>query len=72
MDRPRSILPLPLPRPPASEPLRHLVACGDTLCDLRVWSESRWAGTPPPLRPRQADHKPGLGWVVAVPMTGDA
>jgi hypothetical protein len=72
MDRPRSPLPLPRTRPPASEPLRHLVACGVGLSDLRVWPESRWDRTPPSLRPELAEHRPGLGWVVAVPLALDA
>jgi hypothetical protein len=48
------------------------VACGDSLCDLRVWSEARWERTPPPRRPRRAEHRPGLGWVVAIPLALEA
>jgi hypothetical protein len=58
-----------LPQSSLSSPeMRHLVACGETLRELRVWSESRWDRTPERDRPRPARHCPGLGWVVTVPL----
>jgi hypothetical protein len=39
---------------------------GDTVCQVRVWSEKEWERLDPADRPDPAEHVPGLGWVGAV------
>jgi hypothetical protein len=38
------------------------------LYQLQVWSEREWIKTPRARRPSIAEHAPGLGWVVSVPV----
>jgi hypothetical protein len=47
-----------------SEPIQCIV--GDTVCNVRVWSEEEWERLAPADRPTPAEHVPGLGWVGAV------
>lgn len=39
---------------------------GDTLCEVRVWSDAEWAQLDPAERPSRVVQVPGLGWVGAV------
>ena len=39
---------------------------GDTLCELRVWSEDEWEQLEVVEKPTHVVHVPGLGWVGAV------
>lgn len=55
---------LPLATPARQDPI--LCSVGDTLCEVRVWTEEEWVLIPPSQRPSLASHFPGLGWVGAV------
>ena len=39
---------------------------GDTLCEIRIWSDEEWERLDSAARPSQFNHVPGLGWVGAV------
>lgn len=54
------------PGPPRPLP-EGLVAVGDVLCQLFVWTEAQWEAIPEPLRPSPAANRPGLGWVAPLP-----
>ncbi len=41
---------------------------GATLYRLRFWTEAEWAALPSGGRPPRATHRPGVGWVAAVPV----
>ncbi|HEY2154901.1 MAG TPA: hypothetical protein VGH33_04680 [Isosphaeraceae bacterium] len=62
---PKTPRPTPAPRPGAVEVIR-----GEMLCAVRFWTEEQWAALPESERPRDAAHKPGVGWVGAVPVAG--
>src|SRR4051794_32254273 len=49
-------------------PSRSRVFCaiGETLCEVRVWTEEEWEALPPDRRPSPAEFLDGLGWVGAV------
>jgi hypothetical protein len=61
-----------LPSSPAGAPPEGVPICevvdGPTLGTLRVWSEAEWAALPEADRPGTHAHRPGLGWVGAVPV----
>lgn len=40
------------------------------LCEVQFWSEEDWANLPADARPAQYTHKPGVGWVGIVPVSG--
>jgi len=52
----------------AVKPRPQPVYCviGDTLCEVRVWSEAEWDQLDPAARPSKAVYVDGLGWVGAV------
>jgi hypothetical protein len=52
------------PAQPAHEPIYCII--GNTLCQVRVWTEEEWEKLDPAERPSPAEHVPGLGWVGAV------
>lgn len=52
------------PAQPPLEPIYCIV--GNTLCQVRVWTEEEWERLAPAERPSPAEHVPGLGWVGAV------
>ena len=54
----------------APDPISPEAFCvdGATLCRLRFWTEAEWAALPPGGRPPRATHRPGVGWVAAVPV----
>jgi hypothetical protein len=54
----------PPERPPRPEPVRCIV--GETVREVRVWTEEEWDRLDPARRPSPAEHVPGLGWVGAV------
>ena len=56
--------------PPPSAPGPAYCTRGDTLCQLRFWTEAEWDALGPDRRPAGAAHKPGSGWVAAVPVRG--
>jgi hypothetical protein len=43
-----------------------LAIVGDTIREVRIWTEEEWEQTPAAERPSPAEHLPGLGWVGAV------
>jgi hypothetical protein len=49
---------------PPPEPVRCIV--GETVREVRVWTEEEWERLDPARRPSPAEHVPGLGWVAAV------
>jgi len=50
------------------EPIYCVV--GDTLCEVRVWTEREWEELDPTEQPSLAVHVPGLGWVGPVLNSG--
>jgi hypothetical protein len=58
------------PRGPAGDPAHRpepvLAIVGDTIREVRIWTEEEWEQTPAAERPSPAEHLPGLGWVGAV------
>jgi hypothetical protein len=64
-DRPREA---ETPHSPSPAPVE--VIYGGMLCAVRFWTEAEWAALPERHRPSGAAHKPGVGWVGPVPVTG--
>lgn len=44
---------------------------GDTLCEIRIWSDEEWEQLDYAARPSRVNHVPGLGWVGAVLSSAD-
>jgi hypothetical protein len=65
---------IPNSHPPQREPGRTTTqsaqplycVVGDTLCEVRVWSDAEWEQLDPAERPSRVVSVPGLGWVGAV------
>jgi hypothetical protein len=49
--------------PAAPDPIQCIV--GETVRNVRVWTEDEWARLDPEERPTPAEYFPGLGWVGA-------
>lgn len=67
MAAPRNRLPLPWhDAAPVTPDVPVYCIVGETLCQVRVWSDEEWERLEPSERPTTAEHVPGLGWVGAV------
>jgi hypothetical protein len=54
----------PAPRAARPEPVRCII--GETIREVRFWTEEEWEALAPEERPSPAEHIPELGWVGAV------
>jgi hypothetical protein len=57
----------PTSRPEARAFAAIQVVNGPLLCEIRFWTEAEWDALPDGERPEDCAHKPGLGWIGAVP-----
>jgi hypothetical protein len=50
-------------RPTRPAPVYCIV--GETVREVRIWTEEQWERMDPAERPSPAEYAPGLGWVAA-------
>ena len=56
------------PEIPRPEPVYCVI--GDTLREVRVWTEEEWERLDPSRRPSPAEYVSGVGWVAPVITSG--